>query len=103
MVLDISNLERGSSVKISIDDGDSEEIIVVRVLDTEWTLSRKPFAINFEIDESSDYSKWPTKSKILLGFDFIEDEFYKFLLKCPNKLQPNKILHCDAKMKFLLN
>jgi hypothetical protein len=102
-MLDLTSLETGSSVKIAINDGDSEEFITVSVVNTEWNESRKPFAINFQIKETSDSEKWPTNSKILLGFDIIEDEFYRFLLKCPCKLQPNKTLNCGAKLKFFLN
>jgi hypothetical protein len=102
-MLDLTSLETGSSVKIMINDGDSEEVITVRVVETEWGISRMPIAINLEIKETSDSDKWPTNSKMLLGFDIVEDEFYRFLLKCPCKLQPNRTLHCDAKLKFLLN
>ncbi len=101
--MDLTSLERGSCVKIVINDGNTEEVITVSVVDTEWGISRKPVAINLEIKETTDSNKWPTNSKMLLGFDLKEDEFYRFLLKCPIKLQPNRTLHCDAKLKFLLN
>lgn len=102
-MLDLSELKMGSNVKIKISDSESEDIITASIGETEWCISRKPIAVHLEIKESTDTEKWPLNSKILLGFDVKEDENYKFLLKCPEPMRPNKIEHCEAKFKFILN
>lgn len=102
-MLDLAELSVGSNVKIKISDDESEDIITASMVDTEWGISRKPIAVYLEIEESTDHEKWPLKSKMLLGFDIKEDESYRFLLKCPSRMQPNKVEHCEGKIEFILN
>ena len=89
-MVDFNEFKIGSKVKLRLSDDATEEYVVAIVDEIEWNLHRHPHLVDLKIESSTDESKWPPSSKILLNVKIEEEKKFAFILKCPNLMHPNK-------------
>ena len=89
-MVDFNEFKIGAKVKLKLSDDATEEYVVAIVDEIEWNLHRHPHLVDLKIESSTDESKWPPSSTILLNVNLQEDKKFKFILKCPDEKHPNR-------------
>jgi hypothetical protein len=98
-MVDFSDFKIGTKVRLRLSD-DTEEYVVAIVDEIEWSLHRHPHLVDLKIESSTDESKWPPYSKILLNVKLEEEKKFDFILKCPSDMHPNKEVTRRAAFKI---
>lgn len=99
-MVDFTEFKVGSKIKFRLSENKKHEYVVVVVDEIEWSLHRHPFLVDLKIESSTDESKWPLNTKILLNVKLEEDKEFEFLLKCPDAKHPNKEVICNAAFRL---
>jgi hypothetical protein len=99
-MVDFSEFKIGSKIKLRLSDDTTQEYVVVIVDEIEWSVHRHPFLVDLKIESSTDETKWPLNTKILLNVKLEEDKNFNFILKCPNDMHPNREITCSAAFKL---
>ena len=99
-MVDFTEFKVGSRIKFRLSENKNHEYVVVVVDEIEWSLHRHPFLVDLKIESSTDESKWPLNTKILLNVKLEEDKEFEFLLKCPDAKHPNKEVICNAAFRL---
>jgi hypothetical protein len=89
-MVDFTEFKIGSKVRLRLSDETTQEYVVAVVDEIEWNLHRHPSLVDLKIESSTDEEKWPPTTKILLNVKIEENTKFKFILKCPCEMQPNK-------------
>ena len=99
-MVDFNEFKIGSKVKLRLSDETTEEYVVATIDEIEWNLHRHPHLVDLKIESSTDESKWPPSSKILLNVIMEEEKKMDFILKCPDEKQPNREVTRCASFKL---
>jgi len=89
-MVDFNEFKIGAKIKLRLSDESAEEYVVATVDEIEWNLHRHPHLVDLKIESSTDESKWPPESKILLNVILEEEKKFAFILKCPDEKHPNR-------------
>lgn len=89
-MVDFNEFKIGSKVKLRLSDEAAQDYVVAVVDEIEWSLHRHPHLVDLKIESSTDESKWPPATKILLNVKLEEDKKFAFILKCPDEKNPNR-------------
>ena len=89
-MVDFNEFKIGSKLKLKLSEETTEEYVIAIVDEIEWNLHRHPHLVDLKIESSTDEIKWPPDSTIILNVNIEEDKKFKFILKCPSEMHPNR-------------
>ena len=101
-MIDLLNIDSNTEINLILTDGMTEYLITTVLNEVEYAPNRTPFLVDLVVKNTDDCLKFPIGSKLIFGLDdFTENEYYKFILHSPTKLEPNKTLHYNMKIEFM--